>query len=117
MKAAVLALALAASTFAAAAQEVEHYQKRDASVALIRVDGVAGFQMQSQAGQNTCSLEGRAVFTDKSSAAYTSDDMADMCVVIFTFKGRNLVVTTKDCGRHCGLNAGSTMDGTYSLKR
>lgn len=54
MKAVSIALSLATFAIAASAQEVEHFKKRDASVALIRVNGGAAFQMQSQAGQNTC---------------------------------------------------------------
>lgn len=115
MKNALILVALLACG-AAAAQDVERFQKRDAEVKLIRANGGIGFKMQSQRGQNTCEIEGRAEFVDATRAAYTSATPGDQCVALLNFKGKTLTVTTKGCDGYCGLNAAGTLDGNYAAR-
>jgi hypothetical protein len=109
----IVAFTLATISLFVSAQEVEHYAKKDATVALLRMnDGALPFMLNSVVGQYACNIKGRAEFITPTRAAYAETD-GGKCVAVFNFKGRNLVITTKDCDGYCGLGAAGSLDGTY----
>lgn len=99
---------------------IGEYVKEDARVNVKQQGKAVNFSINSAVEQNTCELEGTALMMSAHSAgfsaAFSTGDKSDKCVVRFDFADGGLKVTTKECGRYCGLNAAGSMDGSYQKK-
>ena len=89
------------------------YEKRDGVLSIKENKGGVSFSLNSSVEDHSCLIEGNARVVDAHRAAYTSEDPADQCVVVFSFVGGGVKVTTGSCGGYCGMNAEGSMDGVY----
>jgi hypothetical protein len=112
----LLAVLWGISAFAVQA-EGTRFEKDNAVLDMAMTQGTIQFTLNAVEGQSACEAQGTAKIIDDHRAAYTSNDSADRCVILFNFETADQIkVTTKDCNRYCGLAAVGAMDGSYTKR-
>lgn len=73
-----------------------------------------GIQSEDAASGQGCRLEGTGKVEG---LVFKHGPNSEQCSVTIAFFGRAAVVSTDNCGGHCGMKAGASMDGKYMLRK